>query len=301
MELVSDLNGNGLVDPGDTIRYVVVVANDSPDPLDNVTVSALLPPGTTYVPGSTQINGVPVKDSLAPEDAFPLNDSGGLAVQPVPPLDSHRVSFNVVVESPSPGLYGLESSVTVASPAGSETLQQSVPLAGTLLLLDASPLDTQAGNSVTYTLTTAYLGGELLTGVVISDRIPMGMVYVPDSANAGGTESGGVVTWQLGSSLASQSATNGLGHSAANAWPTLVSTGGLITVTHFVSATAPVATLTPTLTFTPSAGVEHRLCQWPHPGQPAGGQPGDHRDLGLSGGRGHGPDRPGALCRRGHG
>ncbi len=265
VELVSDLNGNGLVDPGDTIRYVVVVANDSPDALNDVTVSALLPPGATYVPGSTQINGVPVKDSVAPEDAFPLNDSGGLAVQPVPPLDSHKVSFNVVVESPGPGLYRLESSVTVANPAGSETLQQSVPLAGTLLLLAASPLDTQAGNRVTYTLTTAYLGGELLAGVVISDRIPVGMVYVPDSANAGGTEDGGVVTWQLGSSLAPQSATSGLGHSAANAWPTLVSTGGLITVTHFVSATPPVATLTPTLTITPSAGVDIAYVSGPTP------------------------------------
>ncbi len=42
-ELVQDLNGNGLLDPGDTLGYTIVAANSGSTPLANVVISASVP------------------------------------------------------------------------------------------------------------------------------------------------------------------------------------------------------------------------------------------------------------------
>ncbi|MEO8476123.1 MAG: DUF11 domain-containing protein, partial [Actinomycetota bacterium] len=57
-----------------------------------------------------------------------------------------------------------------------------------------------AGNQLTYQIDVENIGLATATGVELSDPLPVGTTYV--SSTGGGTESGGTVTWALGSILA---------------------------------------------------------------------------------------------------
>ena len=60
------------------------------------------------------------------------------------------------------------------------------------------------GDTITYTLTYGNTGPGDATDLVITDTIPANTTLVPGSISGGGTESGGVITWNLGPLLAGQ-------------------------------------------------------------------------------------------------
>ena len=57
-----------------------------------------------------------------------------------------------------------------------------------------------AGQDLTFTITPSYSGPDLLTNATVTDVVPAGTTF--KSATAGGTQSGGTVTWNLGSNTA---------------------------------------------------------------------------------------------------
>jgi uncharacterized repeat protein (TIGR01451 family) len=199
--LAHDANANGLVEPGDTVRYLVTVVNPGAVALNAVVVSAAAPAATNYVPDSTRLNGIPARDDAAPQTALPL-DEAGLAIGGLPPYGRAVVSFDVTVGQPPRGVYTIVGEATVTAESCQEDLQVVTPVAGTLLQAAVSQPSAQISQTLTYTFTSDYLGGELLNNVVITAAVPAGTSYVAGSAVAGGTESGGVVTWNLGSTAA---------------------------------------------------------------------------------------------------
>ncbi len=199
--LAVDANGNGLVDPGDTLRYRVTVANEGAQPLSNVVVNAVAPRYTSYVANATGLSGIPVRDDAAPETALPL-DADGLNIGAVAPGGSTLVSFDVIVAQPPRGVYALVGQATVQTDAGSEMLEVVTPVAGTLLQAAVNKSSAQIGQTLAYTLTSDYLGRDLLSSVIVTATVPAGTRYVAGSVNAGGGESGGAVTWNLGSNAA---------------------------------------------------------------------------------------------------
>ena len=60
-ELVTDLSNNGIVDPGDTVRYTISVGNTGLASLHDVIVSDTVPANTSYVASRTMLNGIPVR------------------------------------------------------------------------------------------------------------------------------------------------------------------------------------------------------------------------------------------------
>ena len=50
-----DLNGNGLYDEGDTVRYTITVVDTSASLISSVLVTDTLPPNTTYVANTTYV------------------------------------------------------------------------------------------------------------------------------------------------------------------------------------------------------------------------------------------------------
>ena len=62
----------------------------------------------------------------------------------------------------------------------------------------------EPGDTITYTLTYGNTGPGDATNLVITDTIPTNTTLVPGSISGGGTESGGVITWNLGPLLAGQ-------------------------------------------------------------------------------------------------
>ena len=83
-ELTNDLNGNGLIDVGDTITYTVATANISRSqiPSNSLFISDILPESVTYVPGTTVFertaeDGTPISSNNISDDGtgtiFPLD------------------------------------------------------------------------------------------------------------------------------------------------------------------------------------------------------------------------------------
>ena len=66
-----------------------------------------------------------------------------------------------------------------------------------LNIIKTAPSTTTAGANITYTITYGNSGTTNATNVVIKDPVPTGTTFV--SATGGGTESGGIVTWNIGS------------------------------------------------------------------------------------------------------
>ena len=60
-----DLNGNGLVDPGDTLQYTITITNSGATPATSVVLTDAVPANTTYVANSVQMNGAAMADPSA--------------------------------------------------------------------------------------------------------------------------------------------------------------------------------------------------------------------------------------------
>ncbi len=199
--LTVDVDGNGLADSGDTLRFLVTVANANASPLAGVVVSATLPADTTYLSASSRINGIPVLDNSAPATVFPW-DAGGITLGNVPANGQTGVSFDVQVGTPPAGVYAVTATATVKTATETVALTKTTQVAGALLRMGVDKSTSAAGETLAYTVTSTYAGGDLLQNVGITTAIPAGTAYVPSSANAGGAVGGGVLSWNLGSNLA---------------------------------------------------------------------------------------------------
>lgn len=68
-----------------------------------------------------------------------------------------------------------------------------------------SPTTAKSGDTVTYTITYSNAGGDALSAN-LTDTLPAGVTLVAGSITGGGTASGSVITWALGSLAAGASA-----------------------------------------------------------------------------------------------
>ncbi len=144
-EIIQDLSGNGIVDPGDTIRFTVQIINDTGADWNNVIVSSAVPEHTSYVERGTQLNGIQVQDdavqafssasSIHSISSFPLDeaglDTGGLASG-----GRTSVSFDVFVNMPPPLFHNIESAITVQTDLGPQQFVIEELVGGTSSTLD---------------------------------------------------------------------------------------------------------------------------------------------------------------------
>lgn len=157
--LWNDVDGNGVLDPGIDTIVATTVSN-------SVTGQYLfgdLPPGDYLV-------DIDNNDPDVPSGYAPSDDEIAVNLPVPPPL---ATSGTDVTTADFPFVPLIAKSVSSAT---------------------ASPDDI-----LTYSIDVRFPGSDLLSNVVVSDVIPAGTSYLSGSANAGGIESGGVVTWDLGS------------------------------------------------------------------------------------------------------
>ena len=82
---------------------------------------------------------------------------------------------------------------------GSQAFDLPLQCSNNLVLTkSASPSPAYAGDRLTYTLALEHYTSIPLTGVAITDTIPVGTTYIPGSASHGGVENGGIVEWNIG-------------------------------------------------------------------------------------------------------
>ncbi len=128
--LIIDNDMDGLPDGGDTLEYSIAVINDGLSTLGSVVVFDEVPTNTTYIPGSTTIDAVPVVDDPVPPFAteFPLDESG-LFVPAIPPQSSRIVTFQVLLDNPlPPGTTSITNQATIGTDQGPLTPDEEVPV-----------------------------------------------------------------------------------------------------------------------------------------------------------------------------
>ncbi|TGU75063.1 DUF11 domain-containing protein [Geomonas terrae] len=197
VRLATDGNGNGLLDPGDELQYTISMTNSGGVDATGVVLTDAIPANTTYVAGSTRLNGQTLADP--PAGRSPLTDgvgvySAGLSVSSSPggtlaAGGTGVVTFKVLVD---PGVVsgtvisnqgnvasaqlpavktdadgnpgnGYQPTVIVVGNVQRLTLTKSVAVVGGGAAL--------AGSVLEYTIRAVNVGLVLATAVVLSDDL----------------------------------------------------------------------------------------------------------------------------------
>ena len=168
VQLTGDVNGNGLVDPGDGLQYTITLANSGATPATGVALTDPVPFDTTYVANSTQLNGTAATDPGAGES--PLANGMALAGGDLPAGGTAVVTFTVRV---NPGVI----TGTIISNQGSVATEQLPTL---LTDSDGNPTNgyqptvIAVGNTQQLTVTKSVAvvgGGAALPGSVLEYTI----------------------------------------------------------------------------------------------------------------------------------
>ncbi|WP_019912177.1 DUF7507 domain-containing protein [Paenibacillus sp. HW567] len=176
---------NALV--GDTVTYTLLVSNTGNIGATNI-VFDNIPDGSVFVPGSVAVNGV-----VQPA----ANPVSGIPVGIIPPNTSATVTFQVNVVSQPSSLQLVDqgsSRYTFQPPDGrvipgsavSNTVSIPVSIPMVSVLKSTAATDAVVGDIITYSIKVTNQDGEIVTGVLLTDSIPDGSVFVPGSVTLNG-------------------------------------------------------------------------------------------------------------------
>ncbi len=183
---IVDDDGDGLADPGETIRYTITATNAGITPVDNLLVTDTIPDHTAYVPGSTIHNGSPIADD-ASGTPFPLDDGGTILPPALSVGQTRTVSFDVKVDKPlDPSVTQIVNEATLQTSYGTYTAvdvqktappEPSIAIAKTVYAGDDGGVSCEGGDlvyrapddAVTYCFTLTNDGSTALSPVTFSD------------------------------------------------------------------------------------------------------------------------------------
>jgi uncharacterized repeat protein (TIGR01451 family) len=213
-KISTDLTGDpSVLLAGETLRYTITVANIGTDDAVNVTLRDAVPTNTTYVAGSTTLNGVAVADIAGLSPLVngmlihpPSNPTPG--TMPADPSASApnvaTIIFDVVISPTVPngtvisnqGFVTALSSGIVNQPSddpdtpipndptrdvvGNFPLLYATKTAALLVDL-GTPGVVDPGDTLRYTITVQNSATIAATGVVLTDGVPANTTYVTDS------------------------------------------------------------------------------------------------------------------------
>lgn len=225
VEISNDLGTPGIVDPGDTLRYTIVISNFGAIPATGVQFSDTVPVNTTYVADSVQVNGVPVTGAwpFTPGLSVQSSDNPGAGI--ISAGEAATVTFDVLVDLAVPvdTVISNQGSVTSTELDPELTDSDGVPENGdqpTLIVVGAGQLVTitkqvavvgggpaLAGRQLEYTIWVTNVGSMPALQVQITDDLnpPLGdqVTYMSGSCTLDGVSvpaayAGGVLTVDYG-------------------------------------------------------------------------------------------------------
>lgn len=172
---------------GDRVTYTTTITNRGPSSITNVILSDGLPQNVSFVPGSVLIGGV-----LAPNRS-PLT---GIPIGSLAPGASAVVTFEVNVTMAVPSQINNQSTVSFTSGvfSGTSTSNQTqIPITQPQISLTktADTNNATVGDTVVYTITAAN-SGNLPAALIVSDTIPAGTTFTPNSVLVNGISIPGV-------------------------------------------------------------------------------------------------------------
>lgn len=162
---------------GDTITYNLTVTNSGIANISNLNISDPIPTGSTFVAGSVIVDGTPHLNA---------NPASGISLGTLAPGASILVSFNTIVNVlPNPATLSNQASVSFTSGAFSGSSFSNtlvIPVYQPIVVVVKSADRTAAtvGDTITYFLNVTNTGN-LPANVVVTDTVPNGAVFVPNS------------------------------------------------------------------------------------------------------------------------
>jgi hypothetical protein len=251
--LLIDSDGDGKADPGDTLRYTVVVSNTGTADATGLVISDTLDPNTALVAGSARVSPLAFADSYSTLRDTPLtiaapglltNDTGTPAPTVTPSSGPTTAGGTVTVNAngsfsytPKAGYTGTDSfSYTATNTGGSDTvsvslLVRSAPVAvgdtynasrDTPLTIAAPGLLTNDTGFPAPTVTPAS-GAPTTAGGTVTLNANGSFSYTPPSGYTGADSFSYTITNAAGSDTATVSLTVGIG-------PTAVDDPGYVTL-----------------------------------------------------------------------
>ncbi|MCB1069298.1 MAG: DUF11 domain-containing protein, partial [Kiritimatiellae bacterium] len=177
-----DLNIDSVLNPGEIIRYTIIVTNPNDSVSGGVTVQDILPAEVTYSNNSTFLDGsIPIGDSGS--TAFPL-DEGGYFLGVVTSHTARVITFDAVVINPYTSdntvitnrarVFDDVSTVILATEVSVPVI---VPSLGITKESDAVVVTND--QVITYTITVANTSTVSQLGIAVTDAVPAEVTYVP--------------------------------------------------------------------------------------------------------------------------
>jgi uncharacterized repeat protein (TIGR01451 family) len=185
-------------DEGQTITYTITLTNNGPLQATNIVVTDVVPSGITYVAAS--ITGGDSRNEADPAGAGlswtvnSLNNGGASTSLTFEATVDAGEGGNTIANTATKIQDQDDNNATVDDPGEDIT----VVYPNITLSKAADKANARPDETVTYTLTYGNTGTGDATNLVITDTIPANTTLVNGSITGGGTESGGVITWNLG-------------------------------------------------------------------------------------------------------
>lgn len=215
VQILTDLGSPGIVDPGDELRYTVVIHNFGAIPATGVVLTDTVPTDTTYLADSLRLNGAsPGPDGgVSPLIAgLPVQSSDNPGTGIISAGSSAEVTFDVRVNAgvPTGTLISNQGSVSSSElqpePTDADDLpsngdQPTVVVVGDAQLLSITKQVAvvgggvaSAGGQLEYTIRATNIGSLPATRVVVTDDLgpPLGsqVTYVAGSGTLNGAAAG---------------------------------------------------------------------------------------------------------------
>ncbi len=161
---------------GDTITYTVTVVDDGPSDATGVTVTDLLPAGTTFVAATASEGTYDPASGLWAAGTVTTTSRQGLTI-----------TAQVVSANPSANTASISHADQFdPNPANNTDTASVNPQHSDLALLKTvSDFTPNVGDTITYTVTLVNNGPSNATSVEVSDPLPAGLTFVSDNASPG--------------------------------------------------------------------------------------------------------------------
>ncbi|PUA79781.1 DUF11 domain-containing protein [Nocardioides currus] len=205
----TNLSGNSPAKTGDVLEYAMTFSNTGDDAAINSVITDVVPPNTTYVPGSMRITAggnQGAKTDAAGDDQAEY-DAASRTVRVrvgqtatasaggrLAPANTTTVTFQTRVDSAAAGTTLSNSALlsyraeTIGRDYTYRTADVLTPVADEAdvsITKTAAPEPVTAGNQITYTLTARNAGPTAASGVSVVDTLPTGATYVSSNPSTG--------------------------------------------------------------------------------------------------------------------
>jgi uncharacterized repeat protein (TIGR01451 family) len=178
-----------IVVAGVPLRYNITIQNTGTAAATAVTLTDAIPAGTTYTPGSTVENGIPVPD-VGGTMPFALGGLVNSFGQPPGVIGPNQATTIIFFVEPDPAATGTITNTALIDPDGPgpsppfpAPVVSPVTTQADLSVTKDGPDRTVAGSNVVFTVTVTNRGPSVAKSVMLSDPTPTGLLFVSNGGN----------------------------------------------------------------------------------------------------------------------